>query len=74
HADSTPLTRYQFVGVIQKALHMAGYEPGASGTHSFQIGAASQEAVQGLSRRKIKKVGTWASNAYKAYARTTDKG
>ncbi|KAJ7338769.1 hypothetical protein JRQ81_012671, partial [Phrynocephalus forsythii] len=54
HTNGILLTCYQFAGVMQKALQLAGYEPRNFETHSFQIGAASQASAQGLSSRRIK--------------------
>lgn len=68
HADSKPLTRYQFNSVLQKALATIGHQ-GHFSTHSFRIGRATDLALQGVPDEIIKTSGRWRSQVYSSYVR-----
>ncbi|MCG7876876.1 MAG: hypothetical protein N0C90_11155 [Candidatus Thiodiazotropha endolucinida] len=69
HANSLPLTRSQFSGVLSKAIRFAGLPVHKFKTHSFRIGRASTLAAQGISNETIKLLGRWKSNAVQSYIR-----
>ncbi|XP_054850615.1 uncharacterized protein LOC129340074 [Eublepharis macularius] len=69
HNDRSPLTRYQFWAVTDRALRQLGLVGVKFGTHSFRIGAASTAAAMGYADRTIQKVGRWKSSAYRSYIR-----
>lgn len=69
HADGSPLTRHQFTRVMRSALSACGLPPLEFAAHSFRIGAATTAMHMGLSTERIKELGRWKSNAYKAYVR-----
>lgn len=71
HADSSPLTRSQFSGVLSKTIHYAGLPVDKFRTHSFRIGRATTLASQGISNETIKLLGRWKSNAVQNYIRLT---
>ena len=68
HSDTTPLTRYQFNAILQKALVLAGVK-GHFATHSFRIGRATDMALRGVPDSDIKKSGRWKSDAFISYIR-----
>ncbi|VDI74134.1 Hypothetical predicted protein [Mytilus galloprovincialis] len=53
HFDGTPVTRYQFSGVLKKSLNVLGLSQGKYSSHSFRIGAATSAAMNGLSDSEI---------------------
>lgn len=69
HYNTLPLTRYQFVSVLKKALVVHGIDPEQYSSHSFRIGAATYLSTQGVSEEHIMKLGRWKSNAYQRYIR-----
>lgn len=73
HADSAPLTKYQFWAVTSLALSKLGLQGVKFGTHSFRIGAASTAAAMGYSETAIRRVGRWRSGAFRAYVRPVNK-
>lgn len=69
HADGSLLARHQFTRVVCIAL-VACWLPAAEfAAHSFRIGAATTVVHLRLSTERIKDMGRWKSNAYKAYVR-----
>ncbi|XP_077779107.1 uncharacterized protein LOC144326415 [Podarcis muralis] len=71
HADGSPLARHQFTRVMRRALAACGLPAGEFAAHSFRIGAATTAAHLGLSAERIKDLGRWKSNAFRAYVRRT---
>lgn len=69
HADGQPLSRFQFTGVLRKALSQARLPSHQFASHSFRIGAATEAATSGLPPGVIKRIGRWRSEAYKRYIR-----
>lgn len=69
HIDGSPLTRYQFTSVLNKAINLLGLSNSHYTSHSFRIGAASDSFTKGHSESEIMKKGRWYSNAYKTYIR-----
>jgi site-specific recombinase XerD len=69
HLDGKSLTRYQFVGVLKKALNRAGISDKGVSSHSFRIGAATSLAMEGVPESRIMQLGRCKSNAYKGYIR-----
>ena len=69
HQDGQPLSRAQLSHFLQSTLSAAGI-PGSFSGHSFQIGAATTAAQQGLPDHLIKIMGRWYSNAYQQYIRS----
>ena len=55
HFDGSPVTRYQFSAVLNKALKFIGVDTSFIRTHSFRIGAASSQFDKGISPEEIKK-------------------
>ena len=70
HADTSPLTKYQFWRMTDLALQKVGVQGLRFGTHSFRIGAASTAAALGYSPEEIKRLGRWSSNSYRNYVRS----
>lgn len=64
HRDGTPLTRFQFVRVFRLGLEGMGKAPLEYGSHSFQIGAATEAARLGLSDAPVKRIGRWESKRF----------
>ncbi|XP_077779830.1 uncharacterized protein LOC144326850, partial [Podarcis muralis] len=69
HADGSRLTRHQFTRVMRSALSAGGFPAAEFAAHSFRIGAATAAVLMGLPTERIKEMGRWKSNAYKAYVR-----
>lgn len=69
HADSTPLTRFQFTRLCKRSLALLGEETTHFTSHSFRIGAATTAASLGLSPETIKRVGRWRSSCFERYVR-----
>lgn len=69
HADSLPLKRSQFSGVLTKAIRNAGLPIQKFKSHSFRIGRATTLASQGIPTDIIKQLGRWKSNAVDHYIR-----
>ncbi|XP_076099825.1 integrase/recombinase xerD homolog, partial [Mytilus galloprovincialis] len=69
HFDGTPVTRYQFSGVLKKSLNVLGLSQGKYSSHSFRIGAATSAAMNGLSDSEIQAMGRWKSDAFRSYIR-----
>lgn len=69
HFHTSPLTRYQFVSVLNKILKLIGLPKSTYKSHSFRIGAASDSFNMGISELEIKRKGRWNSEVYKRYIR-----
>ncbi|CAC5420125.1 unnamed protein product [Mytilus coruscus] len=69
HFDGTPITRYQFSGVLKKSLNVLGLSQGKYTSHSFRIGAATSAAMNGLSDSEIQTMGRWKSDSFRSYIR-----
>ena len=70
HFDGSPVTRYQFSRVLDRAIAMVG--PLGSGhfrSHSFRIGAATCAALLGFSSDSIQAWGRWKSSCFLKYIR-----
>ena len=69
-SDGRYLSRERFVAQVQRAIRLAGVEPGGYSGHSFRIGVASTAALCGVQDSLIKTLGRWESAAYQLYIRT----
>lgn len=69
HFDTKPLTRFQVVTVLKKALELLGVDKQFYSSHSFRIGAATSMAIQGFNDVDIMKAGRWKSSCFKRYIR-----
>ena len=59
HCDGRPLTLYQFVSVLKKALERVSVKHKHYNSHSFRIGCATSLSILGLSDDVIMKLGCW---------------
>lgn len=69
HFCGSPVTRYQFTSVLEKAISALKLDTKAYKSHSFRIGASTELAVRGFPPSVIQSSGRWASNCYKTYIR-----
>lgn len=69
HANSMPLTKFQFDAVFKKCLVQMGLTNLKFSSHSFRIGAASEAARVGLPDSDIKEMGRWKSHCFRLYVR-----
>lgn len=69
HINGDPVTRFQFVSLLKKALLTAGIHSNIYNSHSFRIGAATAAYSAGLDGEDIASYGRWKSNCYKSYIR-----
>lgn len=69
HFGGTPLTRYQFNAVLQKALGFSGLGNLRIRAHSFRIGAATVAHSLGVPLEEIQRMGRWRSDAALTYIR-----
>ncbi|XP_053154958.1 uncharacterized protein LOC128346089 [Hemicordylus capensis] len=69
HADQSPLTQYQFLAVIKKALGAARIPLMGLTLHSFRIGAATTATRMSLQEAEVRKIGRWKSVAVRRYVR-----
>lgn len=69
HRAGEPVTRYQFVSVLKKALLAAGIHSNLYNSHSFRIGAATAAHAAGMDGDSIALFGRWKSDCYKSYIR-----
>ncbi|XP_053140199.1 uncharacterized protein LOC128339795 [Hemicordylus capensis] len=67
HADQAPLTQYQFLAVVRRALVAAGVPPEGLTLHSFRIGAATTASRLGLQEAVVRQIGRWKSVAVRRY-------
>ena len=68
--DGRPLTQQCFVVKLREVLEAIGLQPEKYAGHSFQIGAATTAAAQGIQDSLIKTMGQWESVAYQLYVQT----
>ena len=66
-ADNHYLTQPLFRSALHPLLKQIGLCAERFNTHSFRIGAATTEEAEGFSKRQIKTLGHWRSNAYQHY-------
>jgi hypothetical protein len=69
HFNHEKVTRYQVTVILESALRSLCYNENDYNTHSFRIGAATQEATMGKSDDEIMNMGRWKSDSYKRYIR-----
>lgn len=69
HIDGSPLTVYQFNGVLKKCMVFLDLPNIRITSHSFRIGAATEAFRMGFSSDDIKALGGWSSNCFKRYIR-----
>ncbi len=69
HLDGSPVSRYQFSALLQKALTFLNIPSKDYKSHSFRIGAATFAAKSGISHSTIATWGRWKSAAYISYIR-----
>ncbi|XP_053117560.1 uncharacterized protein LOC128329827 [Hemicordylus capensis] len=69
HSDQTPLTQYQFLAVLRRALRAAGVPLQGLTLHSFRIGAATTATNIGLHESAVQRIGRWRSVAVRRYVR-----
>ncbi|KAM3936683.1 uncharacterized protein RB166_019563 [Leptodactylus fuscus] len=69
HADSSCLSRFQFVQVLRRGLQVLGLPSRDYSSHSFRIGAATEAARWGLPQDMIRRIGRWESDRFKIYVR-----
>ena len=69
HPDGSPISRQNFISMLNKVLTLCGLDPGRYKGHSFRIGAASEAAREGYSDAQIRLMGRWNSDAFRKYIR-----
>lgn len=72
HFDGSPITRYQFASILQKAIsYLSIPEMKRYKNHGFRIGACSSAAMNQVPDVEIKEMGRWSqkSTSYKRYIR-----
>ena len=70
HFDGSPVTRFQFSRVLNKAVSfIEGLPTNRFTSHSFRIGAATCAAMHGFSNEQIQEWGRWKSSCVKRYIR-----
>lgn len=69
HSDGSPLTRFQFSAVLNKATNAVGLHSHRYKSHSFRIGAATAAYQQGCHSDSSREAGRWKSQIYKSYIR-----
>ncbi|CAC5413811.1 unnamed protein product [Mytilus coruscus] len=69
HFDGSPLSRYQFVSLLKKAIKLSEIDQTRNSSHSFRIGAATTLSMEEVLDCEIMKLGRWSSNTYKGYIR-----
>ena len=67
------LTRQRFVIAVKAGLDKAGIDSNKYSGHSFQIGAATTAAQNGMEDSIIKTLGRWESLAYLRYVKIPRK-
>ena len=68
--DGSLLTRPVFVNKVRELLQVAGVDASHYAGHSFQIGAATTVAANGVGDATIQMLGRWQSDSYAHYIRT----
>lgn len=69
HADSSNLSRFQFLRVFRICLSRLGLPPTEFSTHSFRIGAATAAHGMGFSDEELQRLGRWDSFRFSLYVR-----
>ncbi|CAC5394284.1 unnamed protein product [Mytilus coruscus] len=69
HFSGKYVSRYQFSGILSKALNVIGIDSSGYKSHSFRIGAASEASAKEISNEEVMKLGRWKSVAYRSYIR-----
>lgn len=69
HENNSPVTKFQFIRVLNKCLEFLHLDSFQASSHSFRIGTATAAANMGLDKTKINRIGRWKSNAYASYIR-----
>ena len=70
HVNGSPLTRYQFVTILDKSIKALGLNQQRFKSHSFRIGAASSAALLGIPDDQIQRAGRWKTATFKNYIRS----
>lgn len=65
--SGNPVSRREFVRVLQTTLQSMGIPSDKFNSHSFRIGAATTYAQKGASDAQIRILGRWKSDAFKLY-------
>ena len=71
YRDGRPLTRMKLVAETKDALTKAGVNSSCYSGHSFQKGAATTAAEQGIGDATIMRLGRWQSRAYQTICKHT---
>jgi len=69
HPNNTPISRSQFIAILNAALSFIGLSPSIYKGHSFRIGSATLALQEGKSDAQIRALGRWRSNAFLKYLR-----
>lgn len=69
HADSTFLSRFQFLRVFRRCLEILGFPAKEFSTHSFRIGAATAASGLGFTDTELQRLGRWESSRFSLYVR-----
>ncbi|XP_069585211.1 uncharacterized protein [Ranitomeya imitator] len=69
HENGLPLVSGQFLAILRRTLSLLGLPAAEFGTHSFQIGAATEASRAGLFESEIQRVGRWRSRCFTRYIR-----
>lgn len=69
HFNKKPVTRNQFIKVLQDCLKYLGFAQEAIKCHSFRIGGCTYLFQKGTDEAMIKKKGRWTSDCFKRYIR-----
>ena len=68
HPIGTPITRSQFIAVLNAALVLSGLSPVNRG-HSFRIGSCTWHMQQSFSDTQLRSMSRWRSSAFLSYIR-----
>jgi hypothetical protein len=69
HPIGTPITRSQFIAVLNAALVLSGLSPSVYRGHSFRIGSCTWYMQQGFSDTQLRSMSRWRSSAFLSYIR-----
>lgn len=69
HADSSSLSRFQFLRVFRLCLEALGLPAYDFSTHSFRIGTATAASGLGFSDTELQQLGRWESSRFSLYVR-----
>lgn len=67
--SGNPVTRAEFVRMLNDCLKFSNLDPSVYKSHSLRIGAACQAAANGYSDAQVREMGRWKSDAFKRYIR-----